>query len=136
MFPNPHSCKPYYSIEIQKRHVCTSGCCVGPCPEYGVAAGEWCVQSELTANGKRVLIREQREVAAVKFGEIGLHTFRQTYRSWLDETGPPMKVQHELMRHASIQTTMNVYGRATPESKREVNGKVVAMVLKPLLASA
>lgn len=33
-------------------------------------------------------------------------------RSWLDETGAPMKVQQELMRHASIQTTMNVYGQA------------------------
>jgi integrase len=39
-------------------------------------------------------------------------TFRHTYRSWLDETGAPMKVQQELMHHASIQTTMNVYGQA------------------------
>ena len=53
-----------------------------------------------------------------------------------DETGAPMKVQQELMRHASIQTTMNVYGQAMPESKREANGKVVRMVLKPLRASA
>jgi integrase len=69
-------------------------------------------------------------------GPIGWHTFRHTYRSWLDETGAPMKVQQELMRHASIQTTMNVYGQATPSSKREANGKVVEMVLKPTLASA
>ena len=64
-------------------------------------------------------------------GPLGSHAFRHTYRSWLDETGAPMKVQQELMRHASIQTTMNVYGRAMPESKREANGKVVTMVLKP-----
>jgi integrase len=69
-------------------------------------------------------------------GPIGWHTFRHTYRSWLDETGAPMKVQQELMRHASIQTTMNVYGQAMPESKRAANGKVVTMVLKPLKASA
>jgi integrase len=69
-------------------------------------------------------------------GPIGWHTFCHTYRSWLDETGAPMKVQQELMRHASIQTTMNVYGQAMPESKREANGKVVTMVLKPLKASA
>ena len=74
----------------------------------------------------------------IKFGlgPIGWHTFRHTYRSWLDETGAPMKVQQELMRHASIQTTMNVYGQAMPSSKREANGKVVEMVLKPLEASA
>ena len=76
--------------------------------------------------------------AGIKLGlaPIGWHTFRHTYRSWLDETGAPMKVQQELMRHASIQTTMNVYGQAMPESKREANGKVVTMVLKPLRASA
>jgi integrase len=69
-------------------------------------------------------------------GPIGWHTFRHTYRSWLDETGAPMKVQQELMRHASIQTTMNVYGQAMPASKREANGKVVEMVLSPARISA
>ena len=76
------------------------------------------------------------KVGGRRFGEIGWHTFRHTYRSWLDETGAPMKVQQELMRHASIQTTMNVYGRAMSNSKREANGKVVEMVLKPVEASA
>jgi len=53
----------------------------------------------------------QRAAKLAGLGEdIGWHTFRHTYRSWLDETGAPMKVQQELMRHASIQTTMNVYG--------------------------
>ena len=64
--------------------------------------------------------------------DIGRHTFRHTYRSWLDETGAPMRVQQELMRHASIQTTVNAYGRARSSSKREANGKVVEMVLKPV----
>ena len=85
--------------------------------------GEWCVQSQPTANGKRVVIHELRKTAAGKFADIGWHTFRHTYRSWLDETGAPMKVQQELMRHASIQTTMNVYGQAMPESKREQMGR-------------
>lgn len=62
--------------------------------------------------------------------EIGWHTFRHSYRSWLDATGAPLKVQQELMRHASITTTMNVYGRAMPSIKREANSKVVNMVLK------
>ena len=69
--------------------------------------------------------------ASMGLGPTGWHTFRHTYRSWLDETGAPMKVQQELMRHASIQTTMNVYGQAMPASEREANGKVVEMVLTP-----
>ena len=40
------------------------------------------------------------------------------------------------MRHALIQTTMNVYGRAMSSSKRKANGKVIEMVLKPVAASA
>ena len=34
------------------------------------------------------------------------------------------------MRHASIQTTMNVYGKAMTDTKREAQLKVVEMVLK------
>ena len=64
-------------------------------------------------------------------GKIGWHTFRHTYRTLLDETGAPMKVQQELMRHANIQTTMNVYGSAMLESKRTANSKIVRMVLIP-----
>ena len=48
---------------------------------------------------------------------IGWHTFRHSYRSWLDDTGAPLTVQKELMRHASIQTTMNVYGKAMSSTK-------------------
>jgi integrase len=62
---------------------------------------------------------------------MGWHTFRHSYRSWLDETGAPMKVQQELMRHASIQTTMNVYGRAMTETKRRANSQVVGLVFGP-----
>ena len=40
-----------------------------------------------------------------------------------------MSVQKELMRHASIQTTMNVYGKAMTDSKRQAHSKVVEMVL-------
>ena len=34
------------------------------------------------------------------------------------------------MRHASIQTTMNVYGRAMTDSKRQTHRNVVEMVLQ------
>jgi len=34
------------------------------------------------------------------------------------------------MRHASIATTMNVYGRAMPSIKREANQKVVNMIFE------
>jgi integrase len=81
---------------------------------------------------------ERRHIipAAIRcgIGRIGWHTFRHTFRTLLDETRAPMKVQQELMRHADIRTTMNVYGKAMDASKRKAHGKVVRMVLAPKVA--
>jgi integrase len=81
---------------------------------------------------------QQRHIApaAVRcgIGHIGWHTFRHTFRSLLDETGAPLKVQQELMRHADIRTTMNIYGKAMEKSKREAHGKVVRLVLASQVA--
>lgn len=68
------------------------------------------------------------------FGRIGWHTFRHTFRTLLDETGAPIKVQQELMRHADIRTTMNVYGKAMDQSKRKAHRKVVRLVLPSKVA--
>lgn len=62
---------------------------------------------------------------------VGWKTFRHSFRSWLDQTEAPIGIQRELMRHASIQTTMNVYGRAMTDGKRQAHGNVVEMILKP-----
>ena len=75
-------------------------------------------------------IREAGKKAGLGDG-IGWKTFRHSYRSWMDDTGAPLTVQKELMRHASIQTTMNVYGKAMTDTKRKANSKVVEMILKP-----
>ena len=61
---------------------------------------------------------------------IGWHTLRHTYRSWLDQTKAPMTVQKDLMRHADIKTTMNVYGKAMAEPMREANSEVVRLVIQ------
>ena len=47
-----------------------------------------------------------------------------------------MKVQQELMRHASINKDGERLRKDRASSKREANGKVVEMVLKPIKASA
>jgi integrase len=63
-------------------------------------------------------------------GRIGFHTFRHSYRAWLDETGAPVGVQQKLMRHAHISTTMDQYGNASIEAKRKANRPVVQRLLK------
>lgn len=70
--------------------------------------------------------------AAKKAGlgkDVGWHTFRHTYSSMLRQLGVDIKVQQELLRHADIRTTMNVYTQAVSEQKRSAHSKVVRMVL-------
>ena len=62
-------------------------------------------------------------------GHMGTHTFRHTYRTWLDSVGTPVGVQQKLMRHADIRTTMNIYGDAVTPDMREAHGKIVGLAL-------
>jgi integrase len=73
----------------------------------------------------------QLSPAAVKagLGTIGWHTLRHTYRAWLGDNGEPLTVQKELMRHASIQTTLNTYGGGMMDSMREAHGRVVKQAM-------
>jgi integrase len=98
--------------------------------------GDWIFANPVTGSpfhqGSLQKSQLKRAAKLAKLGDdIGWHTFRHSYRSWLDETGAPMKVQQELMRHASIQTTMNVYGRVMTETKRRANSQVVGLVFGP-----
>jgi integrase len=58
-----------------------------------------------------------------------LARLRHTYRSLLGDSSISMDVQKELMRHASITTTMDVYGSAVADSKRQAHSGVVKQLL-------
>ncbi len=62
---------------------------------------------------------------------IGWHTFRHSYSSMLRHLHVDVKVQQDLMRHADISTTMNIYTQGIPEDLRQANTKVIRKVLKP-----
>jgi len=78
------------------------------------------------------ILTRQLKPAALRAGisKIGWHTFRHTYSTMLRSAGTDIKVQQELLRHANIQTTMNIYTHAVSEQKRAANRKVVEMVLR------
>jgi integrase len=69
-----------------------------------------------------------------KIGAIGWHTFRHTYSTLLHAFGAAPVVQKELLRHANIQTTMNVYTQAVSTEKREAAAKVVNLLYESVLA--
>ena len=65
-----------------------------------------------------------------EIGHISSHTFRHTYRTWLDSVGTPIGVQQKLMRHSDIRTTMNIYGDAATSDMRNAHEKVVKLALR------
>lgn len=80
---------------------------------------------------QETILQRQLKPAAMRagIGKIGWHTFRHTYSTMLRSAGTDIKVQQELLRHANIQTTMNIYTQAVSDQKRAANSKVVEMVL-------
>jgi site-specific recombinase XerD len=67
--------------------------------------------------------------ARAGIGKIGWHTFRHTYSTILRSAGVDIKVQQELLRHSTIQSTLNVYTQAISEQKRSANTQLVETVL-------
>jgi integrase len=57
-------------------------------------------------------------------GSFGWHTFRHTYSTLLHVLGTASAVQKELLRHANVQTTLNVYTQAVTTEKRKAASKI------------
>jgi integrase len=68
------------------------------------------------------LYRAHLEPAAKEIGIVGhfgWHTFRHTYATLLKGNGEDVKVVQELMRHANISVTLNIYVQAITQTKRD-----------------
>jgi integrase len=74
-----------------------------------------------------ILLRRHLHPLAVKVGvpRLGWHTFRHTFRSWLDAVGTAVGVQRKMMRHVDVTTAMNVYGKGMMDSKLEAHTKLL-----------
>jgi integrase len=83
------------------------------------------------------ILYRQLKPAAVRagIGKIGWHTFRHSYSTMLRSLGTDIKVQQELLRHSTIQSTMNVYTQANSMQKHAANSKVVEMILSDSFGS-
>jgi integrase len=73
----------------------------------------------------------QTAAGGAGLGRIGTHTFRHSYRSWLDSVGTAITVQQKLMRHSDIQTTLNIYGDVVTDEKERASAKVATLALNP-----
>ena len=99
------------------------------------ADNDWVFASSRTLGKKAIrstaVLHNYLKPAAQRagLGLIGWHTFRRTFSTLLRANGEDIKVQQELMRHADVRTTMNLYTQAISSDKRDAQQKIVQMVL-------
>jgi integrase len=97
---------------------------VAPSSEEG-----WMFPSVITGKPYHagILLRRHLKPLAAKIGvqRLGWHTFRHSFRSWLDSVGTAVGVQQKMMRHADVATTMNVYGKAMMDTKLQAHTKLL-----------
>jgi integrase len=81
--------------------------------------------------GQQNILHRHLRPAALRagIGKIGWHTFRHSYSTMLRGAGTDIKVQQELLRHSTIQSTLNTYTQAISEQKRSANSVVVGILL-------
>jgi integrase len=101
--------------------------------------GDWVFPSPITDRCFHASPIQQDYIrpAAERLGlkGVGWHTFRHTYRAWLDAVGAPIGVQQKLMRHAHASTTGLYGGALLMRTKRDANSKVVRMALRRSLGT-
>ena len=98
-------------------------------------AGDWVFASPVNTGrqpysytGTRRILGNASEDAGL--GHVTTHAFRHTYRSWLDAVKTPIAVQQKMMRHASIITTMDVYGEVITDEASTASSKVAELAFR------
>jgi integrase len=57
---------------------------------------------------------------------VGLHTLRHTAASVMLENGVPLKIVSEILGHALVAITGDIYGHVAPDVSREAVAKLAA----------
>jgi len=70
-----------------------------------------------------------RACASAQIGHVSSHSFRHTYRSWLDAVGTSATVQQEMMRHSDIATTFG-YGDVVTDEMTTAGKKVAQLAFQ------
>lgn len=71
----------------------------------------------------------QHAASEAELGSISPHCLRHSFRSWLDAAGASLATQRTLMRHSSITTTMDTYGKLVTDEAAIAAARVAAMAI-------
>ena len=126
-----HSAKPLpldpQLLEVLKAHKQRS--------EF-TAPGDWVFASpeqlgKLPRSYTCIYEKLSKAAKGLGIGDISTHSFRHSYRSWLDALGTPLTVQQRAMRHGDIRVTMNTCGELIGDELRQAHSRVVDSVIGP-----
>jgi integrase len=80
-------------------------------------------------NPKNLLRRVlQPACEALELPAVAWHSFRHTHATILGEVGESLKTAQALLGHSDLETTLNVYTHAIPESQRRAVDKVAGIL--------
>ena len=98
-----------------------------------VGESEWLFPSPRTGGPRSasMLLQKGLKPVAIQHGlpGLGFHTLRHACKAWLASTGVALVTQKDLLRHADIGTTGNVYGFQVTEDMRKAHEALVAELL-------
>lgn len=97
---------------------------------YSAAAVNNAIKRIITSYNKREESSAKKEKRkAIILPDFSAHNLRHTFCTRLCENESNLKVIQDIMGHADISTTMDIYAEATEEKKKEVltnlEGKVI-----------
>lgn len=83
-----------------------------------------------TALNSKNLLRRQLQPAceALKLPLVSWHSFRHTHATLLGEVGESLKTAQALLGHSDLETTLNIYTHAIPESQKRAVDKVAEIL--------
>ncbi|HKW62733.1 MAG TPA: tyrosine-type recombinase/integrase [Candidatus Acidoferrum sp.] len=80
-------------------------------------------------NSKNLLRRVLRRTCmALGLPLISWHSFRHTHATQLAEVGESLRTAQALLGHSDLETTLNVYTHAIPESQKRAVDKVAGLL--------
>ena len=72
---------------------------------------------------------------AIRMPRVSWHSFRHSNATLLGEVGESLKTAQAILGHSDLETTLNIYMHAIPDSQRRALEKV-AEVLCPLVPNS
>ncbi len=86
-------------------------------------------RNQTPLNPKNLLRRALRPACkALRLPLISWHGFRHTHATQLAEVGESLRTAQSLLGHSDLETTLNVYTHAIPESQRRAVDKIAEVL--------